>query len=127
MTNRTEIERLVGDLHAARVRGDLAGMCRTFRADGQFRIAGASEGKPVSISAGNLAEFEQWLRVLVKAFRVTDYSLVSLIVDGPRAAAHWHARIQSRITNVTVATELVDLIEVSDGAIARYSEFFVPL
>src|SRR5450755_4018924 len=127
MTNRTEMERLVSDLHAARVRGDLAGMCRTFSADGQFRIAGASEGKPVSISAGNLAEFEPWLRVLVKAFRVTDYSLVSLLIDGPRAAAHWHARIQSRITNVTVGTELVDLIEVSEGAIARYSEFFVPL
>ena len=94
---------------------------------GSSGIAGASEGKPVSISAGNLAEFEPWLRVLVKAFRVTDYSLVSLLVDGPRAAAHWHARIQSRITNVTVGTELVDLIEVSDGAIARYSEFFVPL
>ena len=101
-------------------------MCRTFREEGQFRIAGASDGKPISIVAPSLREFKQWLSVLVKAFRVTDYTLVSLLVEGPRASAHWHARIQSKITGVTVATEFVDLVEVTDGAIARYTEFFVP-
>jgi ketosteroid isomerase-like protein len=126
MTNRIDVERLIGELHGARVRGDLAGMCRTLREDGHFRIAGASEGKPISIVATSLHEFRQWLSVLVKAFRVTDYTLVSLLIEGPRASAHWHARIQSKITGVTVATEFVDLVEVTEGAIARYAEFFVP-
>ena len=126
MTDRMEVERLIGELHGARVRGDLAAMCRTLREDGQFRITGASDGKPISIVAPSLREFRQWLSVLVKAFRVTDYTLVSLLIEGPRASAHWHARIQSKITGVTVATEFVDLFEVTDGAIARYAEFFVP-
>ena len=30
------------------------------------------------------------------------------------------------VTGVTVATELVDLFEFSDGRIQTYSEFFVP-
>jgi ketosteroid isomerase-like protein len=126
MSNRMEVERLIGELHGARVRGDLAGMCRTFREDGQFRIAGASDGKPISIVAPSLREFRQWLTVLVKAFRITDYTLVSLLIEGQHASAHWHARIQSKITGVTVATEFVDLFELADGAIARYTEFFVP-
>ena len=126
MTDRMEVERLIGELHGARVRGDLVGMCRAFHEDGKFRIAGASDGKPISIVAPSLREFQQWLGVLVKAFRVTDYALVSLVVEGPHASAHWHARIQSKITGVTVATEFVDLFEVTDGAIARYAEFFVP-
>lgn len=126
MTDRMEVERLIEELHGARVRGDLAGMCRTFREDGQFRIAGASDGKPISIVAPSLREFKQWLSVLVKAFRVTDYALLSLLIEGPRASAHWQARIQSKITGVTVATEFVDLVQVTDGAIARYAEFFVP-
>ena len=54
MTDRMEVERLIGELHGARVRGDLAGMCRTFREDGQFRIAGARDGKPISIVAPSL-------------------------------------------------------------------------
>jgi ketosteroid isomerase-like protein len=126
MSDRAEIERLVRDLHAARVRGDLPAMCRLFCDDARFEIAGASDGKPIAVSAKGLEELRPWLAMMVKAFRLTDYTLLSILIDGAKAAMHWQARIHSKITGAVVSTELVDLVEVRDGCIASYTEFFVP-
>ncbi len=126
MAERAEAERIIQNLHAARVAGDLAAMCRLFSDRGHFRIAGASADKPIAISADDLAAFRPWLAMLVKAFRVNDYQLLSLVVEWPRATAHWRADIYSKITGVTVPTELVDLAEFEDSRIVAYSEFFVP-
>ena len=101
-------------------------MCRVFSDDGTFQIAGASDGKPIAVNANGLAEFRPWLSVMVKAFRLSDYALLSLVVDGNRAAVHWRVRILSKITGVTIPTELVDLVEVRADRIASYTEFFVP-
>jgi ketosteroid isomerase-like protein len=126
MPDRSEVDRLIRDLHTARVRGDLAAMCGAFAEQGRFQIAGSSEGKPVSIAANGIKEFRPWLSMMVKAFRVTDYQLLSLVIEGNRGAAHWRARIDSKITGVSVPTELVDLVESRSGKIVEYTEFFVP-
>lgn len=126
MAERAAAERIIRDLHAARVAGDLAAMCRLFSEQGHFRIAGASADKPIAISADDLAAFRPWLAMLVKAFRISNYELLSLVVEWPRATAHWRADIYSKITGVTVPTELVDLVELEGSQIVAYSEFFVP-
>jgi ketosteroid isomerase-like protein len=119
-------ERLVGQLHGARMRADLAGMCRLFAADGLFEIVGASADKPIAISAAGLAQFRPWLMMMVKVFRLSDYRLLSLVVEGPKAVAHWRVDIHSKVTGSTVPTELVDLLEIQQDLIVSYSEFFVP-
>lgn len=124
MTDQLEIDRLFQELHAARVGGDLATMLNTFCDDASFRIIGASDGKPIAINAVGVAEFRPWLAMMVKAFRLSDYVLQSLLIDGARAAAHWRVTIYSRITGTVVPTELVDLIEVREGRIGVYTEFF---
>jgi ketosteroid isomerase-like protein len=62
---------------------------------------------------------------MIKSFQLTDHTIQSIIIDGTKAAVHWQARIHSRITGTTVSTELVDLVQVREGRIASYSEFFV--
>ena len=126
MSERAVAERLIQQLHAARVGGDLAALCRLFAEDGRFEIAGASADKPVAIRAEGLAAFRPWLAMLLKVFRLSDYMLLSLIVEGPRAAAHWRANIYSKVTGITVPTELVDLVELKGERIVSYNEFFVP-
>jgi ketosteroid isomerase-like protein len=126
VTERAAAERMVRELHAARVAGDLAGMCRLFADDGRFEIAGASADKPIAIRAKNLAEFRPWLAMMTKVFRLTDYHLISLVVEWPRASAHWRVNIFSKVTGATVPTELVDLLELRNDRIETYSEFFVP-
>jgi ketosteroid isomerase-like protein len=126
MVDRNDIESRIRELHAARVRGDLAGMCRVFAEDAAFQIAGASDGKPIAIEAKGIREFKPWLAMMVKAFRLSEYALLALVVDSPRAAAHWRVQIHSKITGTVVRTELVDLVEIRGDRITRYTEFFVP-
>jgi ketosteroid isomerase-like protein len=126
VTERAAAERMVSDLHMARLAGDLAGMCRLFAEHGRFEIAGASADKPIAIRAESLAEFRPWLAMMTKVFRLSDYHLISLVVEGQRLSAHWRVSIFSKVTGATVPTELVDLLELRDGRIQTYSEFFVP-
>jgi ketosteroid isomerase-like protein len=79
------------------------------------------------MAATGIAEIRPWLTLLVKTFRLTQYTILSLTVDGPRAAAHWRVDIHSKITGVVVPTELVDLIDVRGGRISSHTEFFVPV
>ncbi|GAC1308699.1 MAG: hypothetical protein NVSMB10_15160 [Steroidobacteraceae bacterium] len=126
MTDRAHVERLIVALHAARMGGDLATMCSLFADDGRFEIAGASADKPIAIRAVGLAAFRPWLAMMTKIFRLRDYALLSLVVEWPRAAVHWRADIHSKVTGITVATQLVDLVEIRGEQIQTYNEFFVP-
>jgi ketosteroid isomerase-like protein len=126
MTDRLEINRLLRELYAARVRGDLNGVCRTFSNDANFQIAGASHGNPIAIAAVGIDEIRTWLALLIKTFQLTDQAVLSTIIDGTKAAVHWRATIHSRITGAAVVTELVDLIQIRDARVASYIEFFVP-
>jgi ketosteroid isomerase-like protein len=126
VAERVVAERMIHQLHSARVGGDLAGLCRLFADQGRFEIVGASADKPIAIRASGIAEFRPWLAMMVKVFRLTNYSLLSLVVEWPRATAHWHADIYSKVTGVTIPTDLVDLVELGDDRILSYTEFFAP-
>jgi ketosteroid isomerase-like protein len=126
MTDRLEIDRLLRELYAARVRGDLDGVCQTFSRDAEFQIAGASHTSPIAITAVGIDEIRSWLALMIKTFQIHDQTVLALIIDGVKAAVHWRAKIHSRITGAAVVTELVDLVQIRDGRIASYTEFFVP-
>lgn len=126
MSERIVAQQLIEQLHAARVAADLTGMCRVFADDGRFEILGASADKSIAIRANDLAEFRPWLSMMVKVFRITNYHLLSLTVEWPRAVAHWRADIYSKVTGVTVPTELVDVTRLGEDSILAYTEFFAP-
>jgi ketosteroid isomerase-like protein len=127
MTDRSQVEQLVKELHAARSAGDLERLCRVFSPDARLRIAGSSDGKPIAIDASRITNIRPWLSILVKTFRLSGYELLSLTIEAGSAAAHWRVNIESKITGVSIATELVDLIEVRNGRIISQIEFFVPI
>ena len=127
MTDRLQIEQLVRELHAARVEGNLERLCALYAEQARLRIAGSTDGKPIAIAATGIAEIRPWLSILVKTFRLSQYTILSLAVDVPRAAAHWRVDIHSKVTGVVIPTELVDLIDVRDGRISSHIEFFVPI
>jgi ketosteroid isomerase-like protein len=127
MSDRQQIEQLIRELHTVRVEGDLDRLCALYADEARLRIAGSTDGKPIAIAAIGIAEIRPWLSVLVKTFRLTHYTILSLSVDVPRAAAHWRVDIHSKITGVMVPTELVDLIDVRGGRISSHIEFFVPI
>lgn len=126
MTERRQVEDLLRKLHAARLESDLEKLCALFSPDARMRIQGTSDGKPIAVAAHGADQIRPWLSVLLKTFRLRDYELLSLTIEGDRAVAHWRVNIHSKITGALVSTELVDLIEVRDGQITSYVEFFVP-
>ncbi len=126
MAARADVERMIRELHAARVGGDLPGLCRLFADQGRYEIIGASADKPIAIRTTGLADLRPWLAMMVKVFRLSNYALLSLVIEWPRAAAHWRADIYSKVTGVTVPTELVDLVEIGEERVLSYIEFFAP-
>ena len=123
---RRHLERLLQDLYAFRTAGNLDRLCGLFAANAVFKIAGSSDGKPISIVARGEREIRTWLGVLVKSSRISRHEIVSMVIDSPRAAVQWRASILSRVTGASVATDLLDMIETRDGRISSYLELFVP-
>ncbi len=68
MTNRRRGEQLFTQLYDARVHGRLDAPCTLSAPDAAFRIAGASDGKPVAIAARGSEQNRSWLSMLVKSF-----------------------------------------------------------
>lgn len=127
MSARVEIERLLLELYAARVRSDLAAVCATFTNDASFQVSGASSNaSPIAMKAHGIGEFRPLLAIMIKSFKLSEQTILAMLIDGQKAAVHWRAKIHSRIAGTTVLTELIDVIEIRDGRIASYTEFFVP-
>ena len=126
MPDHSAAPRIIHSLHAARIAGDLPAMVRLFSDQGQFQILGASADKPIAIQSVDIVGFKPWLAMLVKVFRLNNYQLLSLTTEWPRVVAHWRADIFSKVTGVSVATELVDIAEVDGERILSYTEFFAP-
>lgn len=126
MTDRHETERLLRDLYAARVKGDVPAVYEKFTPNARFQIAGASHSTPVAVTAVGASEYRPLLAIMMKTFKLSDEEIMSLLIDGSKAAVHWRAKIFSRLTGTTVLTELVDMIEIRDGRIGSYTEFFAP-
>lgn len=126
MSERDKIEQLLRELYAARIGANLDALAGLFAPGAAFRIAGTSDGKPIAISATGREQIRPWLGLLVKTFRISNHEILSMTIEGGRAAAHWEAQIHSKVTGVIVPTEFVDLVTVADGLISSYVEFFVP-
>jgi ketosteroid isomerase-like protein len=123
---RTEIDRLMRELYAARERGDLDAVCRSFSNDASFQIASASRAGRVAIKAIGIDEIRPLLALLIKTFKLDEMATLTMTIDSSRATIHWRADVHSRITGATVPTELIDIAEVRDGCIVNFNEVFVP-
>jgi ketosteroid isomerase-like protein len=123
---RDTVEALLRELHAARLAGELERLCALFDPQGQLRIVGTSDGKPITVEAHGIEQIRTWLGMLVRTFRLSDYERLATLIDGEHGSAHWRVDIRSRITGHRVATELIDLVETRAGRILRQTELFVP-
>jgi ketosteroid isomerase-like protein len=125
MMGRSEIDRLMRDFYAARMRGDLEAVCRSFSTDAQFKIASASKTLPVAIRANGVDEIRPLMALLFKTFRLSDFAILAMTIDGAEVKVHWQANVRSKITGATVPTELADLVKLRDGFIVDFDEVYV--
>jgi ketosteroid isomerase-like protein len=122
MTSREDIERTLRETYAARQRGDLDAMGRIFAPHARFQMAG-SHASPIAARVEGVEQYRPLLAGMIKTFEVLDHKIVSMLIDGSKAAVQWRAKIRSSVTGETVDTDLFDLIEMEDGRIKSFFEF----
>jgi ketosteroid isomerase-like protein len=116
--NRSEIERLLNALYAARVRGDAAAIVEKFANDAVFRIAGSPQASPVAAETLGARSLRNLLDQLIRAFEFKDHKILTLLIDGSRAAVLSRVTVRSVASGATATTEIFDLVEVADGRIS---------
>jgi len=123
MTDRSQIEALLRNAYAARKRGDLAAILDAFAENPHFELAGAPQASPVAIRATEGGAFRSLMTGLIKTFEFLDHEIISMIIEGNKAAVHWRSRMRSGVTGDEVVTEIVDLVTVEGGKITSFIEF----
>jgi ketosteroid isomerase-like protein len=122
MTDRTTIERILNDAYAARCRGDVDAICDMFCQDAHYEMSGSRDASPVAAHVKGSPGFQQMLDQQIKIFEMSDPEILSMVIDGDKAAVRWRAKVRSTVTGHTVTTELFDFIEFKDGKIASFIE-----
>ena len=117
MATRQEIESLLEKAYAARKKGDVKEILPLFTESGRFKAVGAE-------AARGHAEQGPALEGLIKAFELLDYKIHCMVIEGTKAAVHWRGTFRSSATGKIAETDLLDLIEVKDGRIASFDNFF---
>jgi ketosteroid isomerase-like protein len=123
MTDRSQIEKLLKEVYAARRRGDVDAVCACFAENPTFTMAGSQQASPIAVRCTDRDGFRSMIAGLIKTFEWLDHDILSMIIDGPKAAVHWRGRIRSTITGEEVVTELVDVMTIDNGRIASLTEF----
>jgi ketosteroid isomerase-like protein len=123
MSDRGQIEKTLREAYAARQSGDVDKIVELFAPDARFTMAGSPHLSPMAMRVAGADQLRTALDGMVKIFVLLDHQIVSITVDGDRAAVHWRARFKSSVTGETLETELCDLVEMKGDRIASFLEF----
>jgi len=121
---REQIMTVVGEVYAARVRGDVNRIVDAFTPDAKFTLNAAPPQACVAIDTKGCDGMRAALNELVDAFEFQQLDIVDSVVEGSRAAIRIRFTVRSRATGKTAVTESLDLLEFRDGKLASYTQFF---
>lgn len=120
---KTEIEAKIRKFYAARVAGNVQEIVDVMATDVDFALAGNPKASPVARCLRGTDKLHPHVTELVQAFKFNTYEIVSLVVEGPKAAVHARANVTSTLTGETVDTDLADFFTFEDGRVAAYVQF----
>jgi ketosteroid isomerase-like protein len=124
MSERTEIERVIRQAYAARKSNNLEECLKVFADNPIFRMAGTPVTSPVTTASRNgEIDLRAAIGKLIASFEWIDHTIVSIVIDGSRAAVHGRVKMESIATGDVVETDVADFIEVRDGRITSFVEF----
>lgn len=121
--DRVAIERLIRAAYTTRARGDVQAIKALFTHHPRLELAGSPEASPAAGHAEGGPGFEAMLTSMVDTWEWQEHTVLAILIDGNRAAAHWRARLRHTGKDETVETEAVDLFLIEDGKIASLVEF----
>jgi ketosteroid isomerase-like protein len=123
MSDRTGVEKVLRDAYEARVRGDIDTLGRIFADNARFEVAGSSQVSAIPARVEGAGQVLPLLGQMIKTFQLSDLRILSMVIEGPKAAVHWRAKVRSSVTREIADTQLMNIIEVKDGRITSFVEF----
>jgi ketosteroid isomerase-like protein len=123
MTDRETIRKLIEQAYAARAIGDIKGAMAGYHADGVFELAGEKRTLALAGAVKGHANVQEVMTGLAAAFEFLQRDIISMIIEGDRAAVHSRLRIRFVPKDKTITTELVDMFKIKDGKIVELVEF----
>jgi ketosteroid isomerase-like protein len=124
MSDRQQIMKIIETSYAARVRGDLDGVMQAFCEDANFRLNSTSAEPAFAKCAEDRAALRTAMGELIDNFEFTELTILDCIIEGSKAAVHSKLSVRAKGTNKRMETELFDLVEIRDGKIASFTQFF---
>jgi ketosteroid isomerase-like protein len=123
MSGRSGVEKVLRDAYEARVRGDIDTLGRIFADNARFEVAGSSQVSRVPARVEGAAQVLPLIGQQIRTFQLSDLRILSMVIEGSKAAVHWRAKARSSVTGEIADTQLFDLIEVKNGRIVSFLEF----
>ena len=123
MADRETVRKLIEQAYAARASGDINGVMAAFHANGAFELAGAKTALALAGAVEGHSGVREALTGFIANFEFIKRDIVSMIIDGDRAAVHSRLEMRFVPTNKTFTTELVDVFKIQDGKIRELVEF----
>jgi ketosteroid isomerase-like protein len=115
--DRSEVVRILEETYAARKSGDMDRLLECFAVDGRFTAVNAAPALGREAQARDFG-------AIVREFELLDYRINRILVEGSTAAVHWHGTFRSASTGKTGETDLLDLVEIKDGRVTSFHNFF---
>jgi ketosteroid isomerase-like protein len=120
MASADQLKTTIRKLYAARVAGDLSGLTAEFADDVMFEFNGKGADFPgLSGPVSGKSEVAKAMEGLFDAFRFHNWRERSLIVEGDRAALHWHAQVTFTPTGHSDDFDVMDLFTFRDGKVVE--------
>lgn len=123
MADRETVRKLIENAYAARDRGDIDGVMTAFHNDARFCLAGERNTLELAGAVEGHSNVREAMRGFIAAFEFVKRDILSMIIEGDRAAVHSRIRIRVVPKDTTVTTELVDLFKIEDGKVMMLTEF----
>jgi ketosteroid isomerase-like protein len=123
MGDRASVEKVVKDAYAARKAKDLDAIVSMFTPNATFRLAGSSAAFPGAVRARGEEELRASVGALIKVFDFLEQQMLVSVVEGNKAAVHWHVKLRHNPTGEVHETELFDLWTIEGGRVASLVQF----
>jgi ketosteroid isomerase-like protein len=123
MTDRKTIEAVIDRCYAARQKGDIETLMSAFDPDAVFELAGSKEIVAALAAARGHQNIRTAMTDLIAVFDFIDREIISMVIDGERAAVHSRVKITFVPRDRTFTTDLIDSFHFKDGKIVDLVEF----
>ncbi|MDI7861941.1 nuclear transport factor 2 family protein [Rhizobiaceae bacterium n13] len=123
MTDRSELEKVVHAVYAARDRDDLDAMMSYFDPSCSFRVAGGDRLDTTMQKVDREEALRATFRSLIDVWDLSGVKTIAIHVDGDTAFAHRAGEVRFVPTGDTDDAEYIDKITFRDGRVVEVVEF----